>query len=149
MAGTFIPISFGWAAGDVSLAAYIQSSLARVESKTQGISALGAVMAFLYVTYISIYAILAPCLGLYVDKHLTDMKTVFTNIGGIHFTILAVIIFTATLIPRGALSLNPQLLDNERLDADLETLSYDEKEKEKGQKAPSETSSDAKDEQKL
>lgn len=26
-AGTFIPISYGWAAGDVSLAAYIQSAL--------------------------------------------------------------------------------------------------------------------------
>jgi hypothetical protein len=28
VAGTFIPISYGWAAGDVSLAAYIQSALA-------------------------------------------------------------------------------------------------------------------------
>ena len=53
IAGTFIPISFGWAAGDVSLAAYIQSSLARVESKTTGVSALGAVMSFLYVLYVS------------------------------------------------------------------------------------------------
>ena len=53
MAATFIPISYGWAAGDVSLAAYIQSSLARVESKSRGISALGAVMSFLYVTYVS------------------------------------------------------------------------------------------------
>jgi hypothetical protein len=50
---TFIPISFGWAAGDVSLAAYIQSSVARVESKVAGVSALGAVMSFLYVLYVS------------------------------------------------------------------------------------------------
>lgn len=52
IAATFIPISFGWAAGDVSLAAYIQSSLARVESRTVGVSALGAVMSFLYVLYV-------------------------------------------------------------------------------------------------
>ncbi len=52
--GTFIPISFGWAAGDVSIAAYIQASLARVESKTKNVSALSAVMAFLYSTYIVI-----------------------------------------------------------------------------------------------
>ena len=53
IAACFIPISFGWAAGDVSLAAYIQASLARVEAKTVGVSALGAVMAFLYVVYVS------------------------------------------------------------------------------------------------
>lgn len=48
VAGTFIPISFGWAAGDVSLAAYIQASLARIESQTKDVSALGSVMACLY-----------------------------------------------------------------------------------------------------
>jgi hypothetical protein len=48
VAATFIPISYGWAAGDVSLAAYIQACLARVESQTTNVSALGAVMAFLY-----------------------------------------------------------------------------------------------------
>lgn len=53
MAATFIPISFGWAAGDVSLAAYIQASLARGgDATTAGISTLGAVMSFLYVTYV-------------------------------------------------------------------------------------------------
>lgn len=50
MAGTFIPISFGWAAGDVSLAAYVQAFIARIEAKTKNVSALGAVMAFLYST---------------------------------------------------------------------------------------------------
>jgi hypothetical protein len=46
IAGCFIPISYGWAAGDVSLAAYIQSSLAKVENIDPDVSALGAVMAF-------------------------------------------------------------------------------------------------------
>lgn len=52
-AATFIPISFGWAAGDVSLAAYIQASLARLESDHKDVSALGSVMACLY-RYVSI-----------------------------------------------------------------------------------------------
>jgi len=87
MAATFVPISFGWAAGDVSLAAYIQASLAREgEATTSGISTLGAVMSFLYVTYVRppvlmslirvhdllyqiiTYAILSPVLGNYVDS---------------------------------------------------------------------------------
>lgn len=48
VAGTFIPVSFGWAAGDVSLAAYIQASLARLEAQNHEVSALGSVMACLY-----------------------------------------------------------------------------------------------------
>lgn len=43
---SFLPVSFGWAAGDVSLAAYIQSTLSKIESKNKQVSALGAVMAF-------------------------------------------------------------------------------------------------------
>lgn len=46
IAACFIPISFGWAAGDVSLAAYIQSTLAKMENVDPDVSALGAVMAF-------------------------------------------------------------------------------------------------------
>lgn len=121
MAATFIPISFGWAAGDVSLAAYIQSSMARVESRTTGVSALGAVMSFLYVTYITIYAILSPTLGTYIDSQIaqTNVWDAFYNVAGIQFTVLSVIILLATLIPKGAIGLNPALLDNEVLDQDL------------------------------
>lgn len=68
MAATFVPISYGWAAGDVSLAAYIQASLARLESKTKDVSALAAVMSFLYSTYVVLYAVLNPLLGRYIDN---------------------------------------------------------------------------------
>jgi hypothetical protein len=44
VAGTFVPVSFGWAAGDVSLAAYIQALLQRQEAKHEHVSPLGAVM---------------------------------------------------------------------------------------------------------
>lgn len=105
-----IPVSMGWAAGDVSLAAFIQASLARVESKDRGISALGAVMAFLYSSYIVsghsaavnelseisdsvsppclqiIYAVLGSLLGKYIDHVWTKDKSIYralNMIGGV------------------------------------------------------------------
>ncbi|KAK9357133.1 hypothetical protein V1504DRAFT_465609 [Lipomyces starkeyi] len=130
VAATFIPVSFGWAAGDCSLAAYIQASLARVESKTTNVSALGAVMAFLYSTYIVIYAITSPLLGRYIDMVYNrtggannggHIQEAIQNVGGVQFTILFVVIMTATFIPRGAFSLNPKMLFNEKLDEDLDS----------------------------
>jgi hypothetical protein len=96
VAGAFMPVSFGWAAGDVSLAAYIQASLARIESNTKNVSALGAVMAFLYSTYVILYAITSPTLGKYIDsvsaKNNGDVHEAIRNIGGVQFTVVAVIV---------------------------------------------------------
>lgn len=66
MAGLFIPISYSWAAGDVSLNAYIQSNLINLESIKPGVSTLASIMSFLYVTYVST-AFCAPGL---VHSHL-------------------------------------------------------------------------------
>jgi len=87
IAGMFIPVSMGWAAGDVSLAAFIQASLARMESEDPQVSALGSVMAFLYSTYIIIYAILGSLLGTYIDSVYAQDKNVYralVNVGGVH-----------------------------------------------------------------
>lgn len=123
-------ISFGWAAGDVSLAAYIQASLARMESKTNNVSALGAVMAFLYSTYIVIYAITSPLLGRYIDKvykrNNGNISEAFKNIAGVQFTIIAVLIIGATFIPKGALSFNPDTLYGERLDKEVDEESSED-----------------------
>ncbi len=124
VAATFLPISFGWAAGDVSLTAYIQASLARIESETQNVSALGAVMAFLYCTYIVTYSISSVFLGVYID-HVSDhnneqIQPAMRNVAGIQYTIMAVLIMTSTFVPKGALSLNPEMLYEEELDTDLE-----------------------------
>jgi hypothetical protein len=67
IAGMFVPVSIGWASGDVSLAAFIQASLARIESEDSEVSALGAVMSFLYSTYIIVYAVAGSLLGRYID----------------------------------------------------------------------------------
>ncbi|KAI4689468.1 uncharacterized protein J4E88_002820 [Alternaria novae-zelandiae] len=121
---TFLPISFGWAAGDVSLAAYIQASLARIESKTQNVSALGAVMAFLYSTYIVTYAIASVSLGTYIDRvsdrHNEQIHGAVLNVAAVQFTIISVLVLTSTFVPKGAFALNPKMLSEEDLDTDLE-----------------------------
>ncbi|KAE8395185.1 hypothetical protein BDV23DRAFT_168792 [Aspergillus alliaceus] len=123
-AATFIPISFGWAAGDVSLAAYIQATLARVESKTENVSALGAVMAFLYSTYIILYAITSPVLGSYIDRVYNEtggaenggnIYAAIRNVACVQFTVISVLVFASTFVPRGSLALNPKMLYNESL----------------------------------
>lgn len=130
VAGTFIPISFGWAAGDVSLAAYIQASLARLEAETRNVSALGAVMAFLYSTYIVTYAIASPLLGRYIDSVYNrtggsrggDIHEAIRNIAGVQFTVLMAVVMASTFVPRGSLSFNPVMLNDEDLAKDLDAL---------------------------
>lgn len=129
VAATMAPISFGWAAGDVSLAAYIQASLARIESQTENVSALGAVMAFLYSSYIITYAIASVCLGTYIDrvsdKHDDQVQSGILSVAGVQFSIIAVLVMTATFVPKGAFSLNPKMLSDEYLDTDLEDEEFE------------------------
>jgi MFS family permease len=129
VAATFLPVSFGWAAGDVSLAAYIQASLARKESEHQDVSALGTVMAFLYSTYIVLYAILQPLLGKHIDAIFTRtggtsgggrVNEAIRNVAGVQFTVVSITILAATFIPKGALSLNPKALYGENLAKEIE-----------------------------
>jgi hypothetical protein len=70
----------GWAAGDVSLAAYIQASLAGNDHGHPGISALGAVMAFLYSSYIVMYAVLGVLLGRVFDNDFTAHKNIISSL---------------------------------------------------------------------
>ncbi|KAH7102702.1 hypothetical protein BKA62DRAFT_769556 [Auriculariales sp. MPI-PUGE-AT-0066] len=108
---TFLPISYGWAAGDVSLAAYIQSTLNSMDINEPGISPLGAVMSFLYSSYIVMNAILSSVLGKVIDSDFAKNKNIHSSlsrVGGIQFSVCCGIILLSTLIPRGAIALNPQ-----------------------------------------
>ncbi|XP_055331841.1 uncharacterized protein LOC129583865 [Paramacrobiotus metropolitanus] len=125
VAATFIPISFGWAAGDVSISAYIQGALTRLgKGSKSAVSPLGAVMAFLYSTYIIIYAIISPLLGTYLDQVYArtgganggDVHEAIIYVGGVHFTIIAVCVMSATFIPKGSFSLCPTILSDEDLE---------------------------------
>jgi MFS family permease len=100
LAGIFIPVSMGWAAGDVSLAAFIQASLARMESEDPQVSALGSVMAFLYSSYIIIYAILGTVLGAVIDdiyKKTGGVYWALVYVGGVHVS-------TSSYLPSHVLS---------------------------------------------
>ncbi|KAI8229108.1 hypothetical protein K4K53_005658 [Colletotrichum sp. SAR 10_77] len=119
VAATFLPISFGWAAGDVSLAAYIQASLARLENKEHNVSPLAAVMAFLYSFYVVSYAISSTFLGRYIDamyNRLGEVSTALTYTAGVQFTVISFIVLLATFIPKGSRAMNPEMLDNTKLD---------------------------------
>jgi MFS family permease len=112
---TFIPISFGWAASDIALTAHIQSSMARLESY-ETFSILGAVMAFLYSSYIIIYAIANPFLGKHIDNVYKSRKTIrpaLVYTVGVQFTLIMAIIFVSTFIPSGAFSFNPKIDDEQ------------------------------------
>lgn len=121
VAATFIPISFGWAAGDISLSAYLQAMLHRQEHERKDVSALVTVMAFLYSTYIVTYSICSPLLGTYIDRVSAanggDVHEAVKYVGGVQFTIIACTVFAATFIPRGAVGFNPDMLEGEDLEA--------------------------------
>jgi hypothetical protein len=126
VAATLCPVAYGWASGDVSLAAYIQASLARIESQNKNVSALGAVMAFLYSFYIVTYAVAGTLLGRYLDG--VYNKSGGTNGGevrsgllftaGVQMSIISVLVFASTFVPRGAFAFNPKLISDEVLDDD-------------------------------
>ncbi|KDR78225.1 hypothetical protein GALMADRAFT_138347 [Galerina marginata CBS 339.88] len=113
IAGCFLPISFGWAAGDVSLAAYIQSTLSDSQFTHAHVSALGAVMAFLYSFYIVLNAVFSSVLGTVIDKDFTKNKNIvhsLKTVGGAQFSIACGIIILSTFIPKGAFAFNPKSL---------------------------------------
>ena len=124
MAATLIPIGFGSAIGDISLDAYIQSSVSRLESKHKHVSPLGAVMAFLYSTYIIIYSIANPFLGRHIDYIYNTTGTIRSALiytTAVQLTIVFIIIFLATFIPKGAVAFNPSLIDEEETTATDDT----------------------------
>ncbi|OHF03654.1 hypothetical protein CORC01_00973 [Colletotrichum orchidophilum] len=110
VAATFLPICFGWAAGDVSRhAAYIQASLARLEDEEHRVSPLGAVMAFLYSFYVATYAIAGTVLGRYLDgvyNRKGSVREALVNTTGVHLTIIMITAFASTFIPEGSCSFN-------------------------------------------
>lgn len=99
------------------------------------VSALGAVMAFLYSSYIILNAVLSTVLGKVIDKDFTKNKSIIYSlktVGGcvsscplplsnnneyafvsVHFSVACVIIFASTFIPKGAFAFNPKVIGTE------------------------------------
>ena len=103
----FIPLSFGWSAGDQTLTRYIEKTAAGKKLEDD-ICLLGAITSFLYAGYIVIFVVLSIVLGWFIDS--VDTKTSLVDIGGIQFSVVAAFLLLNTLIPEGALSLKPRRL---------------------------------------
>ncbi|KAJ3232994.1 hypothetical protein HDU81_002561 [Chytriomyces hyalinus] len=145
VAALFMFISMGWAAGDVSLAAYVQSQLAHNEEEeiSEEVSPLGAVMAFLYSSYIAMYFGLNYGLGNYLDVYANKVKSnkndknlayangiePFYMIAGVMFSVGCVIILAGTFIPKGSFAINPKILGGDKSDdeenATVNVLTHD------------------------
>ena len=126
VAATYIPIGFAAAADDIALNSFIQSSLSRLESKHKHISTLGAVVSFLYSSYIIIYAILNPLLGLYIDRVYTatgSVRPAFLNTVAVQMTVISVVVFLSTFIPKHALTCNPNLIPDDQVNPRKDTAS--------------------------
>lgn len=87
----------------------------------QGVSPLGAVMAFLYASYIVFNAVLSSVLGKVIDRDFVATKTITNSlrqVGGIQFSVCCGIILLATLVPKGAFAFNPKRLSGQKEDID-------------------------------
>ena len=116
IAATLVPMGFSSAINDISLDSFLQSSLTRLESKHKNVSPLGAVMAFLYSTYILIYLIANPFLGRHIDNvynNIGSVQTALIYTAAVQLTVIFLVMTLATFIPRGARAFNPSLNDRE------------------------------------
>lgn len=66
----------------------------------------------LYSTYIIMFAVMSPTLGVFADKNNNPRVTVF-YIGALQFTLIGVVLLCSTFVPKGALTLNPELESDE------------------------------------
>ena len=115
IAPLFTSISFGWATGDLSVTLYAQSVLATEESLSENVSAVGAVMSFLYTTFILLYAVLPVVLGRIIDMVFLQNSNIQIGlifVAGIQFSIISVFILINTFIPSGAFHLNPSSISD-------------------------------------
>lgn len=116
----------GFAACDVAVSAYMQSQLKQRETDGGNFNVAASAMGFLNVVWIGTYAALGGVLGKYMDSawlkdnpagtpkvELTagqNTHHAMTMLAGVQFTIIAVMIFAATFIPKGAVAWNPKSL---------------------------------------
>ncbi|KAF9435072.1 hypothetical protein BGZ76_006950 [Entomortierella beljakovae] len=127
MAALWAVVSFGWSAGDVSLIAYIQATLVKIEKPDDKVSPLGAVMAFLYVSVVVFNAVVGLFLGKVIDAAVVkgDVRPAFVYVGGVMFTVMCVIIFASTFIPKGSFAFNPEMIDDTEYNEEGDESSFD------------------------
>jgi len=116
-----VVLSSGWAAGDVSLVAYIQSRLHSVNIQAdEGTSPLGCVMAFLYSSYIIVFTIISIPLGRVFDAYNAkgEIRLAFLYVVGIMTVVGGIVIFGSTFIPKYSCAINPKIDPDDLIAAD-------------------------------
>jgi len=104
-------LSGAWAAGDVSLLAYIQSHFPEEtdEENTSKLSPIGAVMGFLYASYVLTSTGVYYGLGRVFDRY--DPQDAFFWVAGVGMSCCGVIVFASSFIPHGSWQFNPNAED--------------------------------------
>ena len=106
----------------MSVNAFMQASMTRIESVSSRVSCLSAVVCFLYCFQVIIYAILSTQLGRYVDMQspgeVVHQRLIWTI--GVQYTILCAIMFASTFIPEGSCAINPKRIGDQVLDEDID-----------------------------
>ncbi|KAI8892403.1 hypothetical protein BC833DRAFT_611782 [Globomyces pollinis-pini] len=101
-------ISFGWAAGDVSLAAYVQSRLEGYKQIDKYTTPLGAVMSFLYVVNLVVFYFLNTWMSSIARNWGKENRSLLWSlVGGVFMSVCGIIVMVCTFIPRGAFAWNP------------------------------------------
>lgn len=103
-------ISFGFASGDVSVAAFIQSKIK--EEQSGQMSLLASSMSFLHASYIILFALFSIPMNALADQFRGNYDNL-RYASSIGYSVLGVVVFLATFYPKGACSWNPTLLSEE------------------------------------
>jgi hypothetical protein len=53
------------------------------------------------------------------NTHNEDIHVAIQNVAGVQFTVIFILVFTATFVPKGAFAMNPKMLSDEELDDDI------------------------------
>lgn len=91
-------------------------------------------MAFLYSTYIVLYAIISPLLGGYIDASFQKYGNAYPalySIAGVQFSVLAGVVVLSSFVPRGSWGWNPRM-DEARKGEGEEGLDVENGKKRKG-----------------
>jgi len=64
----------------------------------------------LYSIYIVLFAVMTPALGKYADDGSDDgAHATILHLGGVQYSVIALVLLASTFVPRGAWSFNPKL----------------------------------------
>lgn len=117
-----VPLAFAWAAYDVSITAYVQAALTRLEHTSPHIASLSAVVCFVYCLQVAMYGSMSTLIRTYLDKmgpgDAIQGRLIWT--AGVQFTVISIVVIASSFIPEGSRALNPRMIASRKLDEDID-----------------------------